>query len=150
MRYRRSRLQRVMKWVGWGVSVAVATVCAASFYFDFVGQWKRTAFSVSQGQLLMVRTFTNVISPRMEVSRVRWPPGSMLGRLPLPMRPFWDLGRPTGTVTCPLWLLFILVAAPTLALWYRDRRPPPGHCQSCGYDLTGNTSGRCPECGEAL
>ena len=26
---------------------------------------------------------------------------------------------------------------------------PPGHCQKCGYNLTGNVSGRCPECGEA-
>lgn len=24
---------------------------------------------------------------------------------------------------------------------------PPGHCQTCGYDLTGNLSGVCPECG---
>lgn len=25
--------------------------------------------------------------------------------------------------------------------------PPPGHCWKCGYDLTGNVSGVCPECG---
>ena len=31
----------------------------------------------------------------------------------------------------------------------REGRPfyPPGHCQKCGYDLTGNVSGVCPECG---
>jgi hypothetical protein len=29
-------------------------------------------------------------------------------------------------------------------------RFPPGHCQTCGYNLTGNTSGRCPECGQPL
>jgi hypothetical protein len=23
----------------------------------------------------------------------------------------------------------------------------PGHCRTCGYDLTGNVSGLCPECG---
>ncbi len=27
---------------------------------------------------------------------------------------------------------------------------PPGHCQRCGYDLTGNLSGVCPECGTTL
>lgn len=27
------------------------------------------------------------------------------------------------------------------------REYPSGYCQSCGYDLTGNESGRCPECG---
>ncbi len=26
---------------------------------------------------------------------------------------------------------------------------PIGHCHKCGYDLTGNESGRCPECGDA-
>jgi len=25
--------------------------------------------------------------------------------------------------------------------------PSPGHWQTCGYNLTGNVSGRCPECG---
>lgn len=27
------------------------------------------------------------------------------------------------------------------------KRPVKGHCSSCGYDLTGNVSGTCPECG---
>lgn len=35
-------------------------------------------------------------------------------------------------------------------LWEELFCPPPGHCQSCGYNLTGNVSGMCPECGEAL
>lgn len=26
----------------------------------------------------------------------------------------------------------------------------PGHCQDCGYNLTGLTSARCPECGRTL
>ena len=50
----------------------------------------------------------------------------------------------------PLWLPFILIALPTALLWHRDRKPkryPPGHCKTCGYDLTGNESGTCPECG---
>jgi rubrerythrin len=25
-----------------------------------------------------------------------------------------------------------------------------GQCRKCGYDLTGNVSGVCPECGEAV
>jgi hypothetical protein len=32
--------------------------------------------------------------------------------------------------------------------WLRKTTPPKtGQCQKCGYDLTGNVSGRCPECG---
>jgi hypothetical protein len=40
-----------------------------------------------------------------------------------------------------------LLAIAPLFGWQR-RPPPPGFCQGCGYDLTGNTSGMCPECGE--
>ena len=31
----------------------------------------------------------------------------------------------------------------------RDCRPMKGHCANCGYDLTGNESGTCSECGVA-
>lgn len=27
---------------------------------------------------------------------------------------------------------------------------PPGHCIQCGYNLTGNVSGTCPECGNVM
>ena len=51
----------------------------------------------------------------------------------------------------PLWLPALLLAIPTAFLFYRDRRRPgPGHCQKCAYDLTGNVSGTCPECGKAV
>jgi hypothetical protein len=52
-------------------------------------------------------------------------------------------------LVCPLWLVFLWTALPTMLVWLvRPRlRFPPGHCQRCGYDLTGNVSGRCPECG---
>jgi len=48
----------------------------------------------------------------------------------------------------PLWLLVLLTAIPTAWLMVRDRRRiRPGHCLRCGYDLTGNLSGVCSECG---
>ncbi len=34
--------------------------------------------------------------------------------------------------------------------WWRKRRFRPGQCSRCGYDLTGNVSGRCPECGASV
>jgi len=44
-----------------------------------------------------------------------------------------------------LGLLLVLI----LALWWAELRPVlPNHCRRCGYNLTGNTTGRCPECGE--
>ncbi len=38
-----------------------------------------------------------------------------------------------------------------VAVWVMCRPPyPRGHCQTCGYDLTGNVSGRCSECGKPV
>ena len=47
----------------------------------------------------------------------------------------------------PLYSVFLVVAIATLLVWRFAPKCPPGHCKKCGYDLTGNTSGRCPECG---
>lgn len=41
-----------------------------------------------------------------------------------------------------------LVAALTLCWWTVPPVQPLGHCRKCGYNLTGNVSGQCPECGE--
>ena len=50
-------------------------------------------------------------------------------------------------VNVPLWCPLIVALLPAACLWWTDRRRPlPGHCP-CGYDLTGNESGTCPECG---
>ena len=62
-----------------------------------------------------------------------------------------------------LWTLMVSLAYPAAAFaalpayrvarrlrrFLRRRRIKPGHCTTCGYDLTGNTTGRCPECGTA-
>lgn len=47
----------------------------------------------------------------------------------------------------PLWVPLFILTLPTGCAWYFYRRPPFGHCQRCEYDLTGNVSGVCPECG---
>ena len=48
----------------------------------------------------------------------------------------------------------VVIACTSLALllWskFRVRRIPPGFCQVCEYNLTGNVSGRCPECGKPI
>jgi hypothetical protein len=50
----------------------------------------------------------------------------------------------------PFWMLFLGALTITAAFHRLDRRRlKPGICP-CGYDLKGNTSGRCPECGAAV
>ena len=57
------------------------------------------------------------------------------------------------TLGVPYWFLAALTAAlPLLSPWrarrHRRRLLALGRCPRCGYDLTGNVSGVCPECGE--
>jgi len=61
-------------------------------------------------------------------------------------------GQPTWsrTLTIPLWMLLAAMLVPMIHLWRMDRRPPPGHCPRCRYNLTGNTTGVCPECGQPV
>jgi len=67
---------------------------------------------------------------------------------------------PVGTpgdfheLTVPFWALFLLTATPAALLMNRACRTVrwlrAGRCLCCGYDLTGNTSGICPECGTPM
>jgi hypothetical protein len=53
----------------------------------------------------------------------------------------------------PYWSIeTVLLIVPLLWSWWRLKRRMlirAGHCR-CGYDLTGNTSGVCPECGAPI
>ncbi len=55
----------------------------------------------------------------------------------------------THQLFVPLWIPTLLIAIPSFLLWRRNRKLPEGHC-NCGYNLTGNMSGVCPECGRKL
>lgn len=55
------------------------------------------------------------------------------------------------SVLIPFWIpLSVTLILSSLVWRLRYRRISPGHCQQCRYDLTGNTSGICPECGSHL
>lgn len=50
-----------------------------------------------------------------------------------------------------LLLAAVPAILPTTWLWStRHKTAAPGVCHVCSYDLTGNTSGVCPECGTAV
>jgi hypothetical protein len=55
---------------------------------------------------------------------------------------------------CAVWTGGGLLGYGVHQLWgavrRRSPRYKPGRCRSCGYDLTGNVSGVCPECGGAV
>ena len=69
----------------------------------------------------------------------------------------FDGGGPLrfNIIWIPLWLpLALLLIYPSYAFirgpHRRHRRRKKGLCLNCGYNLTGNVSGVCPECGERI
>jgi len=48
----------------------------------------------------------------------------------------------------PLWCIGLpMIALAGFRRWTANTTGVDPACRSCGYDLTGNVSGRCPECG---
>jgi len=60
-------------------------------------------------------------------------------------------GYPWANVAIAHWSIVIPLAAVMVPLWHGSRPRPAGdRCDECEYDLRGNESGICPECGRAL
>lgn len=156
---RRSRTRRILKWVG--LLGCVLTVSAYAFIRMRVVEYYRWAGADIHviGTLPGRLRYTVFCSANnLPLSQVK--NGLVVAPVPPEMRtPSDGLGWPyvrrtriipadMTLVAMPLWIVLLVLAIPTTFLWYRDRRPPKGHCQTCGYDLTGNVMGVCPECGE--
>ena len=63
----------------------------------------------------------------------------------------FGLSEDLSEILIPTLLLnapaFMIVAG---VLLYRRKAVVKGHCALCGYDLTANISGVCPECGSLI
>jgi hypothetical protein len=71
-----------------------------------------------------------------------------------PLLPCVQADALANVLFVPCWMPSLLLAgypAITFARWRaRRRRRRAGRCAKCGYDLTGNVSGVCPECGNKV
>lgn len=105
-------------------------------------------------------------------SKVHWYIGPVEG-YPFSLDAFWEgvrrIGASSGShvivahavqhwraVEFPLWPALLIVSIPSqmgITRLYRHRRRRPRKrdtCEKCGYSLTGNISGVCPECGNLM
>ncbi len=143
---KRSRFRKWGKWVGLVGCVVIVTVFAVSVCWRLGRVFRcgsqTVMLAVGHGCLMVGHDDKPTVSEwwversRPQAPRVYWMPDYSRGS--------WLM---LSATIIPLWIPFLIVAIPTLLLWRRDRRPPANHCQSCGYNLTGNVSGVCPECG---
>jgi len=133
--FRPSRTRRILKWTGFCVCILISI--AAGLTID-------ASFQVP-GFLKVGDGYARVGSPGPTGNWKDTPYVAATGFLQ-------TVFAPNGQflyVIVPLWIPLLLTAFPTAWLWHRDRqRIRPGCCLRCGYDLTGNLSGVCSECGE--
>ncbi len=123
---RRSRTRRVLKWVGTMVCVVLLLGGALSLWLN-----------------ALLTSSVNLARSYMQYQCGWLAGGAKTGGARRPARNRVRLAEYSA--------IFAAVAVPTGALWWLDRRRfPAGHCQTCGYNLTGNVSGRCPECGTTV
>jgi hypothetical protein len=160
---RPARIRRWFKSAGLVVSLFVAAIWVASLHWTVAYGWDHYLYTYKDEETKTILT-----------ANERWFIETGAGHIWFQTAGFWNGTLPYGlefretheslvwlfriehqsignfVFILPLWIPFLLVAIPTGFLFWRDRRIPCGHCQKCGYNLTGNTSGVCPECGEQI
>ncbi len=147
------------RWWWWAALVGAVVLCVVipvTFrwcvgWSDSHGRWH---LFVESGILAIKHIEAVEVTP----SPLAWNGGFQFAKLPF-LQPwvawprFLDLGNDQWLFEFPLHfplLAFVAVLAlPYLPPIVKRRRRKAGLCVGCAYDLTGNESGRCPECGEA-
>lgn len=171
----RTKVRKAMKWWGVSITVTILLVWVASAFFYVAHQTLEKSFCVAGGRIYLETcegSPADLIAELGGLTLRRWSHGRTkpfaLGLCMPDMRkwrikpsnPFIRLigagnriKKPIKVVdyTIPLWCPFLAVAIPTAILAWPDRwRRIPGLCTECRYDLRGNVSGICPECGISI
>ena len=149
------RLRTLTLWAGTLLSLLIAAAFVASGWWMVSVQVPtrygpglgviRGSFYASLGTLLPGHAlwFADPVRRRMLPNGRSVPTG--------PHWQSWNSWAEGGIwINVPLYAVFAVVAIPTLLVWRFVPKFPRGHCRRCGYNLTGLTEARCPECGESL
>lgn len=137
------------------LGIALLLLAIASWgvchYFNVAIWYSWPGYSVEAGVtdgVLHVAAMSQETGPAEQGLGSGWSRRQPFGRGPSPNAFFFGLQKLGFDGGFPLWVIPVLIALPTTYLFWIDRRRLPEHCCSnCGYNLTGNVSGVCPECG---
>ncbi len=146
---RRPRWRRYFRWGATALLALSLGTFAASLWFRVHVWYGRAGLGVDGGSFYL--NYTVTAQPRsfaVTASRVRFAYALHdTWRIFMWWEP-WAGGR-ARHMEFPLWPLAAGAGLVAAVAWWLDppRRPRPGCCPACGYDLRGNVSGRCPECG---
>jgi len=138
---RASRITRRCAWMGIGLSLSIVLVWILSLV-DGRG------YCLSSGRFAGFRNGCFFLFDAGSF----YAPGQIIeisGGVTLKWIHFEGWRGPGSELTVPLWIPLLVVFIPAILAWLRILPWPEGFCQRCGYDLTGNVTGTCPECGQA-
>ncbi len=167
-----NRVARCMRWIGAAGCLLVVILWAVACFYDvsfYITSRPRRNLQIEYGLHLFEAEGIACDIKRYEYDKTGVPAGFQYGPLNSPafrlsgfrygkivtMEDDFGSNR-SGRVVhrwlrVPFWFILVGVAVPTAVLFWRVRKPfPPGHCRKCGYDLTGNVTDVCSECGEAI
>ena len=147
----RTRTRKIIKWTSFSGALILAAVLALASnwyveYYDWTGKTKYLVAFVHTGVVVLTESGNNPTAPRRgkgwRINRANtqstiWP------------RIRFKSSLNQFSVWVPLWCPILLLTL-TSALTWRGKKALYPSCSSCEYDLTGNTSGVCPECGAAI
>ncbi|NOX57426.1 MAG: hypothetical protein GXP29_01025 [Planctomycetes bacterium] len=138
---RRTRKRRILKWSGVGLCVGLAAAWVVSHTYQ-ISYWGSSKFAITLLQGALVGRTRNIASAGTawvveptEGPSVWWPECVAQGKF--------------DAIWIPMWMFLLPTALATAWFWWSDRRYRSG-CVDCGYNLTGNVSGACPECGTPI
>ena len=139
----RSRTRRIAKWTGLVVSVFIIALWVMSFYREI--QYITAHYTVwaPRGYLLL-----DLYGYDLPADTIHgWCVRDANPNYRVCWLPYFFAGPDLSRLMIPFWLPLLATAIPTVWLWRRDRRHPRDHCQWCGYNLMGNVTAVCSECG---
>lgn len=136
--------RRYFKWIG--VATCALLLCAwiGTFWSAIGYQAKTVAIDLSLGCIEVsvfpkgTPTTAQGWFAEPQPYEAYWYPRIIYGRV---------MASRTTHFFLPLWIPLLIVGAATILAFRHDRQFKPRHCQTCGYDLRGDYSKGCPECG---
>jgi len=159
------RWSRQLMWltaVSCGLLVSLFTGCPGGVWYTFSGGTELGVELADGAARIMLDAYvpTTPAASRPALSP-GWHSGRFADRWPESYVFYWPVDFDARSVRMdqqheveipilPFLGMAIALSSYFLYLWWRDRPAPPGHCPQCRYDLTGNTSGVCPECGRRV
>lgn len=139
------RHNRLARWVfrlGLAACIVIVVASVASFWWTFCVTAAGWVVGLNDGAVIVCRSIGG---------RARWSLSSIGPATPKLHEWLWSaqwIRYGTTFHFYPTWWFLLAALIPTLLAWRKQRRPyPPGHCRKCGYNLKGNVTGKCSECG---